>query len=194
MSKPIADKYTIVCALDLTEAAPMVIERALDTAARHDSADIHVVSVIDDRGMLRHRTVDEREIADVQARLRALLTDELATFGHPVDDPRGWTVTLHVRLGAPHEEIVNLAWETRAELVVIGKHSGRARERHFIGSVPDRVVRLSTCPVLVAQTVDYEAEEQPPVPEPARRESDRLPRSVYMVSHARFPDKTEPRM
>jgi nucleotide-binding universal stress UspA family protein len=194
MSKPVADKHTIVCALDLTEAAPVVLEHALDLAARHDTADIHVVSVIDDRGMLRHRKVDEAEIDDVQQRLRALVSDLLATFGHPVDDPKGWAVTLHVRLGAAHEEIVNLAWEVRADQVVIGKHSGRGRERYFLGGVPERVVRMSTCPVLVVQAVDYDREEAPPAPEPARRESDRLPRTVYMISRGRSPDKTEPRM
>jgi nucleotide-binding universal stress UspA family protein len=194
MSKPVADKHTIVCALDLTEAAPVVLERALDTAARHDTADIHVVSVIDDRGMLRHRKVAEDEVEAVQKQMRALITDLLASFGHPADDPKGWSVTLHVRLGAPSEEIVNLAWETRADVIVIGKHSGRSGQRYFLGAVPERVARLSTCPVMLVQAVDYEAEEQPPAPEPQKRESDRLPRTVYMIPYGRSPDKSEPRM
>lgn len=54
---------------------------------------------------------------------------------------------LHVRVvlrkGVPHEEIVALATDEKADLVVIGIH-GR-------GGVADRVVRLAPCPVLIVR-------------------------------------------
>jgi nucleotide-binding universal stress UspA family protein len=48
----------------------------------------------------------------------------------------------------PHDEIVALATDERADLVVIGTHGRGGVNRALLGSVADRVVRLSPCPVL----------------------------------------------
>jgi nucleotide-binding universal stress UspA family protein len=55
----------------------------------------------------------------------------------------GLHVRIALRKGVPHEEIVALATDEKADLVVIGIH-GR-------GGVADRVVRLAPCPVLIVR-------------------------------------------
>lgn len=54
------------------------------------------------------------------------------------------------RIGKPHEELVTLAAETEADLVVIGPHGGRPHTSKFLGTTAERVVRSSPVPVLVA--------------------------------------------
>jgi len=56
-----------------------------------------------------------------------------------------------VRTGVPHEEIVALARDEGADLVVIGTHRRGGIARALLGSVADRVVRLAPCPVLTVR-------------------------------------------
>jgi nucleotide-binding universal stress UspA family protein len=53
-----------------------------------------------------------------------------------------------VRSGAAWQEIDRVADEEKADLVVIGTHGRRGLARMVLGSVAERVVRTSHCPVL----------------------------------------------
>jgi universal stress protein A len=67
---------------------------------------------------------------------------------------QGMTVRTIVRTGSPHEEIVNLATEERAELIIMGTHGRTGLDRLLLGSVADRVIRFSPCPVLTVRKPD----------------------------------------
>jgi nucleotide-binding universal stress UspA family protein len=56
-----------------------------------------------------------------------------------------------LRTGVPYEEIVALARDERADLVVIGTRGRSGLDRVLLGSVADRVVRLAPCPVLTVR-------------------------------------------
>ncbi|MCC6623986.1 MAG: universal stress protein [Deltaproteobacteria bacterium] len=60
-------------------------------------------------------------------------------------------VTFEGRLlvGRPADKLVELAREVGAELIAIGSHGRRGFERLLLGSVAERVLRLSDRPVLV---------------------------------------------
>lgn len=51
--------------------------------------------------------------------------------------------------GAPHVEIVNQAQKENAELIVLGTHGRGGLASAILGSVTERVIHRSTCPVLV---------------------------------------------
>lgn len=55
-----------------------------------------------------------------------------------------------IRVGTPHEVIVNAARDGAFDLVVIGPHGDRPRRSLFLGTTADRIVRTSPVPVLVA--------------------------------------------
>lgn len=57
--------------------------------------------------------------------------------------------TLVVKVGDPADAIVGYAADKEMELVVLPSHGRRGFERWLLGSVSERVVRLSPCPVLV---------------------------------------------
>jgi len=131
-------RFGIVIGLDRSEYAEIVLEHALDQAARHDAPDLHILTVVD-----RH--------ADLEAtkqRLAALVLPALEDL--KVAD---WRVRLHVRVGEAHEEIVSLAAELRANLIVIGRF-GLHHRRTRLGSVASRVLDAATCPTLVVGMVD----------------------------------------
>jgi nucleotide-binding universal stress UspA family protein len=58
-------------------------------------------------------------------------------------------VSFEVRFGDPGSEITKYASQAGANLLVISSHGRTGISRLLIGSVAERVVRLSPCPVLV---------------------------------------------
>ncbi len=64
---------------------------------------------------------------------------------------KGLKVRLVLRKGVPYREIVALATDERADLVLIGTHGRGGIDRALLGSVTDRVVRLAPCPVLTVR-------------------------------------------
>jgi nucleotide-binding universal stress UspA family protein len=58
-------------------------------------------------------------------------------------------VTFHVSFGDPGHEIVNKAKEVQADCIVIPSHGRGGIGHMLLGSVAERVVRLSPCPVIV---------------------------------------------
>jgi nucleotide-binding universal stress UspA family protein len=63
----------------------------------------------------------------------------------------GLTARATLRSGVPYQEIVGLARDERADLIVIGTHGRGGMNRVLLGSVADRVVRLAPCPVLTVR-------------------------------------------
>lgn len=152
--------YRIVVALDLSEYSDVVLEHALDLAARHDACDIQVIVVHE----------QERSLDDEKKRLFALVRDKLPTF-HAED--HDWTLRMHVRIGDSADQIAALAGEALADVIVIGRF-GRHRTSWLHGSVTDRVLAQAPCSTLVVQLTDraVEAEPQCPACVEVRRVSD----------------------
>jgi nucleotide-binding universal stress UspA family protein len=57
-----------------------------------------------------------------------------------------------VKHGTPHEVIVDHAAETGADLVVMGSKERSDEYRHFVGSVTQRVLEMSSTPLLVVKS------------------------------------------
>ena len=57
----------------------------------------------------------------------------------------------HVTQGEPIAEILRLAEEEKADLLVIATHGRTGLKHFFLGSVVERVIRHAHCPVLVVR-------------------------------------------
>lgn len=68
--------------------------------------------------------------------------------------PEGVMLTQRVTVGRPADTIVEVAAEIGAELIVIGSHGRRGLERMLLGSVAERVLRLSERSVLIVKEPD----------------------------------------
>ena len=122
--------------VDLSEYADIVIEHALDQAARHDVPELHFLTVREKRTPAS----DDRKQA-----LWDRVCPALQVFNRYGTD---WRARLHVRCGKPEVEIAELAAEIRADLIVIGQfglHTPRASDKNL----PNRVLQHATCPTLV---------------------------------------------
>jgi nucleotide-binding universal stress UspA family protein len=54
--------------------------------------------------------------------------------------------------GDPAAEILRVAQETLADIIVMGSHGRRGLDRLLMGSVAEEVVRKASCPVLTVKT------------------------------------------
>ncbi len=68
-----------------------------------------------------------------------------------VRESGGEVAETHARLGRPDAEIVGLADELGAGLIVLGSRGLGPLRRALMGSVSDSVVRHARCPVLVVR-------------------------------------------
>ncbi len=137
----------IVCPIDFSEASLESLAQATEMAIefRAELLLIHVLPVLpalpsDPNFVFRVPEYEQALHADAERNLRKL-AETLAS--------KGVQVHTFVGHGDAGHEIVRLAAERGADLIVIATH-GRTGWRHLaFGSVAEKVVRLAQCPVLV---------------------------------------------
>jgi nucleotide-binding universal stress UspA family protein len=162
----------ILVATDLNETGKCAVRRGLQ-AASLGNATLHVVFVIDpgrfDGAAGDIRWLDQ-QLQEAPARLRAHVREVLDEAKAPRQ-----RITLHVRVGAPAQALVQASVDLRASLVVVGSARRRGLEKLFLGSVAQEVLRTAHCPVLVALTEDYsDVVASPSVQPPMNEEEKRL--------------------
>jgi nucleotide-binding universal stress UspA family protein len=64
------------------------------------------------------------------------------------------SVTAHVRIGRPANEIVRFALESSVELIVMGTHGFTGIKHLILGSTAEHVVRTADCPVLTVRSTN----------------------------------------
>jgi len=135
----------LLCSVDFSEASIEGLYVALSLAEEAD-AELTVMNVVDwpdDETFL----VEALESADMQKqleaqvaqRLEALIPGEAAVWCRP---------STKVVVGKPHREIVTVANDLMADLIVIGVHGRNVVDLTLFGSTTNQVVRRASCPVL----------------------------------------------
>ena len=126
----------MVIGVDLSEYCEIVLEHALDQAARHHTPELHFVCVKEAR---------KRSSEELKQRLSMIVYPTLQTFNRYSTD---WRARLHIRTGKPDEQIAMLAHDVRAHLIVIGQF-GLHHPKPTLKTVPNRVLQAAPCPTLV---------------------------------------------
>lgn len=158
MSKPTQRPYRIVAAVDDSDMAHAVVERVLDAAGRHAPAEVHFLRVVaPQRETLR---ANETTVDAAHDAVEALVKSKVEDFGRSADQS-DWTVRVHVAAGRPAEEILEMAADVEADVIVMGRYGRKDHRRDRIGSVPTAVLAGASCPVLIEQTTDYGMHERP---------------------------------
>jgi nucleotide-binding universal stress UspA family protein len=156
----------VVVAYDFSAAAAGVLDRAAQLVARAPFHTLHVIAVIDRRLGIPAVPIDETGVdfhyADkVQAELAHLLGAALVAHRAP----RWVEFFTYARFGKPAPEILRLAEELGADLIIVGSHGHVGVRRLLLGSTSERVVREAGCPVIVARPKTYPTVVREPVVE-----------------------------
>jgi nucleotide-binding universal stress UspA family protein len=143
----------ILLATDGSKEAKLAFASAADLSEKTDS-ELHVVYVGHmplvsyespgatslDPNLLVRMQEDAEQVA------RTKLDEQVRQVGQT-----GEVVEIHARLGRPDAEIVGLADELGAGLIVLGSRGLGPLRRALMGSVSDSVVRHAPCPVLIVR-------------------------------------------
>jgi nucleotide-binding universal stress UspA family protein len=78
----------------------------------------------------------------------------------------GGRIVEHLAAGSAWKQVLQLAIDLQADLVLVGTHGRTGVKRMVLGSVAEAVVRRASCPVIVVRPKDYHA-SVPPEIEPA---------------------------
>jgi nucleotide-binding universal stress UspA family protein len=136
---------TILLATDGSSDAALALETAVDLANTTNS-ELHVVTAA--RG---YPAYDIR-IEEVAEQLRQEAQEVLDEQVRRVEEVGGTVQEAHVRVGERRsDEIVKVAEEIRAGLIVMGSRGLGGVRRTLMGSVSDAVVRHAHCPVLIVR-------------------------------------------
>ena len=140
----------VLVALDGSEEATLAATTAVDVA-QSTGSELHLVNVRPMTMYIDPSTDRVRRIADVEEAAKREAQEFLDAQLKQIQDAGGSVAQAHVRLGRPDEEIVGLADEIEAGLVVMGSRGMGGLKRLLMGSVSDSVVRHAHCPVLVVR-------------------------------------------
>ena len=135
----------VLVAADFSEASGRAVELAV-AIARETGAELHVVNVceIPDYGEFPTAVDLVTPLSETAARR---LGELVASLRGVVPGVRG-----ALKVGVAWEQILAAADELGADLLVVGTHGRRGIAHAVMGSVAERVVRMSRIPVLTARS------------------------------------------
>lgn len=147
------DIKKIVVGVDFSEESEQAVREALNIA-RHVGAElalVHIGVVVEPPKHLGgsvHSSIKEWE---------SMLRDQLAEDRRQLEEIRermrgqGVEISHLVRDGFADTGLVDAAKELEGDLLILGTHGRSGIKRFFLGSISERVVRLSTTNVMVAR-------------------------------------------
>ena len=82
--------------------------------------------------------------------------DGLEELAARLGEGHGCEITTRLREGQPFVEIVTVARDEDADLIVMGTHGRTGLAHMLIGSTAEKVVRMAPCPVLTVKHPEHE--------------------------------------
>ncbi|HKL28287.1 MAG TPA: universal stress protein [Natrialbaceae archaeon] len=138
---------TILLPTDGSRDIDAVAEHAMTVASLAD-ATIHAVYVIEG-GKARGAHPDDETVEEARAAGEAAV-GEIEALG----EKRGVTVTTAVLEGSAAEAILDYADRVGVDMIVMGTHGRSGLDRFLVGSVAERVIRMSDVPVMTVRLTD----------------------------------------
>jgi len=134
---------TILVPTDGSECAQAAVGYAEDLATRY-GATVHTLCVVDSRTL--ENAPQYEQVKEGRRELAERTCNQLSESGVSVEQA--------VRTDVPHTAILGYADEHDIDLVVMGTHGRTGVERFVLGSVTEKVLRLSDVPVLTVKARD----------------------------------------
>ncbi|HSN30405.1 MAG TPA: universal stress protein [Kofleriaceae bacterium] len=133
----------VVVGFDFTASARAALQRAIGVGTRAPWHVLHFVCVLE--------RADIAEATRQQERVTEAIRDALTEA--KVDGKVHFFV--HVHIGKPADEILRVAQDVGADLIIVGSKGLTGLERAVLGSVSEKVVREAGCTVEVAREKTY---------------------------------------
>lgn len=138
----------ILCPVDFSETSDHALEYALDLADGL-GAEVHLAHIYQ---LPMYALPDGALLAgpDMASRILNTCQDSLDQLASRYAG-RKLAAQKHLTEGAPHVEICRIAQQIGADMIVVGTHGRTGFGHLLLGSVAERVVRMSKVPVLTVR-------------------------------------------
>jgi nucleotide-binding universal stress UspA family protein len=143
---------SIVVGTDGSTTAQEAVRQAIELARTVD-ATIHLVSAYEpvSESRLTHERQQVPEDAQWMVNAREDVDAALKEAAAPLEE-EGLSVERYAREGDPADAILDVAEETKADLIVVGNKGMTGAKRFLLGSVPNKVSHHAPCSVLIIRT------------------------------------------
>lgn len=135
----------VLVAIDLTEEAPQVLDKAMGVCRAHN-AELVLVHVVEPVGYAYGGDIP-MDLTELQEQLDKAAREQLTAYGTQYDVRKENQV---VTVGRPESEIHRLAKEHGVDLVIVGSH-GRKGFQLLLGSTANGVLHGTECDVLAVR-------------------------------------------
>jgi nucleotide-binding universal stress UspA family protein len=138
------DRSVAVVGIDFSDTSRHLLLVASNLARATRALDVHLVHVLRPPAASISGSIAyiryEWQIAVAKRQLEALAAEVCG--GEP------FRTFFHLRTGEVHRQLVDLASDLRADLVIIGANRHSGLSRLLLGSIAEKVQRFAPCPVL----------------------------------------------
>ena len=142
----------IVVGTDGSETAGQAVRQAVELAKAH-GAKVQLVSAYEPVSGTRLREESTQVPDDMQWMVNPREdVDATLEDAAEIAKEEGIDVEVHARQGDPADAILDVAEETKADLIVVGNKGMTGARRFLLGSVPNKVSHHAPCSVLIIRT------------------------------------------
>jgi len=141
---------SIACGVDASPEALDVARIAFEIAGR-TAASLLLVHAIEWIADEQPTDYVDFNLADFRARLVYNAQQRLDALVDSASAGQARSVRTRVAIGRAYREVLAIARSEHADLIVIGRHSGRGRPLPPLGGTADQIVRGASCPVLTVR-------------------------------------------
>ena len=141
----------ILCTTDFSATAQKALDYAVFLASSHN-AELQLLHVVDQLHGFDNYLVLVLTPHEIAQRMEKLADENLGEMINQIKEPV--KIEKAVRHGKASVQIIEMAKEMKADLIVVGSHGRTGLSHVIIGSVAEAVVRQACCPVLVVRDVD----------------------------------------
>ena len=142
----------IVVGTDGSETADQAVRQAIELA-KLSGASLSLVSAYQPASGRRLQAEQAGAPADVQYEIGPREDVNLILDAAAADaKQQGIEVQTHPVEGDPADAILNVAEETKADLIVVGNKGMTGTRRYLLGSVPNNVSHHAPCSVIIVRT------------------------------------------
>ncbi len=141
----------ILVPTDFSEYSDKALQEAIDIARQYKGKItlLHVIELVIHCTVdycLDPQTITQVEMESITAS-KKMIQDQINKF----PEAKAVEVITDIRKGAPYEEILKAQEEKKFDLIVIASHGQTGLMRFLVGSVAEKVLRHSKCPVLLVR-------------------------------------------
>ena len=145
----------IIVPTDFSKLSQSAFDYAKDLAEKMEST-IHIIYVLEKTPpFLAAKSLDVSE-EELMKSMEKEADKHLSKIANLFMEDSSVKIVKVLRKGIDYEEIVNYAKEINADLIVLATHGRTGILHTLLGSVAEKVIRYSKCPVLVIKSIEDE--------------------------------------